>query len=302
MGVVGCVCTYLFTRTIWNRRAGLIASVIQGTSFLYFCMAHTITLDASLTFFLTFSLYSFILGVRQLDVHEKGYLKWFYCAYVFSALAVMSKGLIGVVFPILIAGLWVMWSGRWSLLWRAHLIPGLFLIVLICLPWHYAMQQQFPEFFDFYFIQQHVSRYATPISQRAMHKLGYLGLVVLGIFPWTVFAAGALKKVWQERLEATSQYAVFLAIWGGSIILFFFFSHSVLVPYLLPIIAPFSIVLALYIDEKWKQKVAMWIRVVFCLACFLLGVGFCIAPYFREMGEGIAVWVHLPGLEFYFVR
>jgi 4-amino-4-deoxy-L-arabinose transferase-like glycosyltransferase len=125
-----------------------------------------------------------------------------------------------------------------------------------------------------------------------MHKLGYLGLVVLGIFPWTVFAAGALKKVWQERLEATSQYAVFLAIWGGSIILFFFFSHSVLVPYLLPIIAPFSIVLALYIDEKWKQKVAMWIRVVFCLACFLLGVGFCIAPYFREMGEGIAVWVH----------
>lgn len=291
LGVVGCVLTYLLSHKIWDRQTGLVSATVQSTAFLYFGMSHSITLDAPLTFFLTLCLYSLIYGIWYLDQGKK-YLSWFYCAYAFSALAVMTKGLIGVVFPTMIIGLWVMLTQRWSLLIKLHIIPGLILIVAVCFPWHYLAFKAYPEFLNFYFIDQQLARYATPIAQREMNKLVYFAILILGLFPWTIFLGPALKQAWASKSTETGPYGLFMAVWALAIFIFFLFSHSVLVPYLLPVVPPCSILLGRYLSERFDEPVKAIFRAVLLCLALILGLGFFLAPYFKNMGNQVAVSWH----------
>ena len=65
LGILGCLLTYITGRQLYNRTTGLLAALILGTSMLYFIMAHMISLDLTVTVFLSTCLYAFILGSQQ---------------------------------------------------------------------------------------------------------------------------------------------------------------------------------------------------------------------------------------------
>src|ERR1700722_8720972 len=64
LGIVGCLVTYATTRMLFDRRSGLLASLVLSTSILYFAMAHTITLDMTISVFITLCLSAFIVAVE----------------------------------------------------------------------------------------------------------------------------------------------------------------------------------------------------------------------------------------------
>ena len=63
----------------------------------------------------------------------------------------MTKGLIGLIFPGMIIGLWLTLFKRWKEIdWR-YFFAGLVICLLLIAPWHILVQLHAPEFFHFYF-------------------------------------------------------------------------------------------------------------------------------------------------------
>src|SRR5262249_22217637 len=62
LGLLGCLFTYITARKIYDRLTGLLAALILGTSLLYFVMVHMVSMDLTVTIFLTISLYFYLLG------------------------------------------------------------------------------------------------------------------------------------------------------------------------------------------------------------------------------------------------
>jgi 4-amino-4-deoxy-L-arabinose transferase-like glycosyltransferase len=77
-------------------------------------------------------------------------LRWTVGAWAAAALAVLSKGLIGLVLPSLVLLPWLIAQRRWRGLLRLLHPAGWLLFLLLVLPWFIAMQQRFPGFFDYF--------------------------------------------------------------------------------------------------------------------------------------------------------
>ena len=222
MGLIGCLATYATARKIFDRPTGLYASIILASSLLYFSLARVVTLDMTVSIWLTLSLYSFILGLYY---HKK----YYYGLYVFAGLAVLTKGLIGIIFPGSIIFLWFLLTKSWSVLRECKLISGSILFLMIALPWHILVQLNNPEFFHFYFIEQQFNRYLTLEAHRYQPDWFYLPILLLGLFPWTGFLGGMFKK-----LSFKNPKILYFFVSALFIFIFFSFSHSKLVPYILP--------------------------------------------------------------------
>lgn len=247
LGLMGCLATYATARLLYNRLIGLLAAFILGTSTLYFVMVHMVSLDLPVTVFLSISLYCFLLGKQAKTNSIRR--RYYWAATANAAFAVMTKGLIGLVFPIAIIGTWFTLLKDWKHLKYAY-IPSCFLIfLLIAAPWHILVGYYNPEFFYFYFIEQHFLRYATHQIGHYQPAWFFIPIFVISFFPWIVFFPQTLSHYAINCFKNRKTYSVelFLLLWIGIIFTFFSFSHSKLIPYILPIFPPCAILTARYL-------------------------------------------------------
>jgi 4-amino-4-deoxy-L-arabinose transferase-like glycosyltransferase len=256
MGLLGVLATYLFSRRLYDRKTGWLAALILSSMTLYSAMAHVITLDMTVSVFIIISLYLFYLATRPATKHVRAYV---WGAFIAAAAAMMTKGLIGLVFPAIIGGLWVLIFQRWRQLKYLHLISGVTIFILLAAPWHILVQLKTPEFLNFYFIEQQVLRYATESAHRYHSPLFYAPVILLGTLPWICFLPQALNSIKQWRWHNRFQYEneIFLTGWSLFIILFFSTSNSKLIPYILPALAPLAILCARYFVSLTNQTKAL---------------------------------------------
>lgn len=262
---------YLIGRKIYDRMSGMLASFMFATSMLVFALTRIVTLDVALTFFLVLSLGSFLIGT-QTPVGTGARRSYFYLAYAGAGLAVMTKGLVGMLFPGIVILAWVVIFNKWRELKYYYCVSGIIIFGLIVAPWHILVQLHNPEFFDFYFVEQHFLRYLTDYASRTQ-KWWFLPVVLLaGFYPWSVFLPQAVIAKKAQSLQQAS----FLLIWALAIYVFYTFSNSQLIPYVLPVLPPLVLLignyLAPYLSSNTKPGISMgfW---VFFVANILLGLG-----------------------------
>lgn len=254
VALLGCLLVYASGRVLFERRAGLLSALILASSLLYFALARMITLDMTLSLCLSGSLLAFLVAVNQPPSLSRRWL--FYSAYIFSGLAVLTKGLIGILFPIMIIGIWILLSNQWRLLKQCYLPSGILIFLLVVLPWHILVQARNPEFFRFYFIDQQFLRYSTLIAQRYRPDWFFIPIFIAGFLPWVCFLPQAIMshfpENWQQLKEKNN--SIFLLLWVGVIFLFFTFSHSKLIPYILPIFPALALLTGHYLSSHWQQS------------------------------------------------
>jgi 4-amino-4-deoxy-L-arabinose transferase-like glycosyltransferase len=100
--VVGCLAVYFAGSRLFDRRVGLISSVVLATSSLWYVMGHVIDLDMTVSVLITCSLLCFLLGTLEWPGSKRRF--WMWGLFVFSALATLAKGLIGIVIPGMVIG------------------------------------------------------------------------------------------------------------------------------------------------------------------------------------------------------
>ncbi len=162
------------------------------------------------------------------------------------ALAVLSKGLIGIVLPGLALAAYVATTRDAAVLRRLHLLAGLALFSAIAAPWFVLVQAANPEFFQFFFVQEHFERFVLPGHQRPGPWWYFLPIVLVGTMPWTPAMIAALARPETARAESPCRIDVdrFLLIWAATVVVFFSLSSSKLPPYVLPALPALALLAA----------------------------------------------------------
>jgi 4-amino-4-deoxy-L-arabinose transferase-like glycosyltransferase len=175
--------------------------------------------------------------------------RWLYAMYAAAAAATMTKGLIGIVLPALVIGLWIVLTWNWCLLLQVKLIQGLILFLVLTVPWHVAVGIKSPEFWHFYFIREHFERFTSTVHGRTQPWWFFAAVMVLGFFPWTVIVLQALWGNLRAIAARTANWRdeLFLALWFWAIFLFFSASDSKLIPYVTPIVVPVAVFAGRYV-------------------------------------------------------
>lgn len=241
-GLLTVLITYLVARKLYERRTALLAAVILGTSTGFVLQSRIILTDMLLTCCLTAALGAFIVAAQR-EGRRGSPLPW-YLFYLFSALAVLTKGLIGIVFPAGIIFFYLLLGNRWHLLGLMRSKSGTLLFLAVAAPWFVAVSQRNPDFARFFFIHEHFERFTSTVHGRYQPFWFFVPVLAGTMLPWSFFIPGALGKAWRERVRQEGGGGMFLLIWIVLIFLFFSKSSSKLIPYLLPIFPPLAILIA----------------------------------------------------------
>jgi 4-amino-4-deoxy-L-arabinose transferase-like glycosyltransferase len=243
-GYLALLTVFFVGRDLKGFDAGLRAVLFTSGSALFVLLGHQLTLDMSLSFWLLAALGCFLAAQKRRDTkrHWRG---WMLGCWAAMALAVLTKGLIGVLIPGATLGAYLAWQRDWRVLRHLNLRWGLPLFAVIAVPWFVLAARANQQFLGFFFIREHFLRFATPIEHRTEPWWFFVPVLVVGIVPWLPQAARALCAVPMERVQRGRFDAVrLLWIWCVFVLVFFSFSDSKLIPYILPAVAPLALLCA----------------------------------------------------------
>ncbi|MDR0678627.1 MAG: glycosyltransferase family 39 protein [Holosporaceae bacterium] len=242
--VLGCLGVFLIGAKCYSGTIGLMSSAILATNILYYAHSRLIILDLVTSVLMSGTLWCFF----YIFVKENRRKSVFVAMYVFSALACLAKGLIGVVLPAFIICLWMVFTKNWSKIKKILYIPGILIFLIIFLPWHVLAAMRNDGFLYFYFIVEHFLRYTTTIHHRYQPFWFFVPILLVGFMPWTGFSLVAIKNSFKKIKDSEN---VFLMCWIFGILGFFSFSNSKLIPYILPILPPIALITAITLMESF---------------------------------------------------
>ena len=279
--------TWLLARRILGRTAALCSLVVLSTSLLYLALARLAIIDMTLTFCLTGTLVGFFLAKEEASPSRA---RWLWMAtFAFGALAVLAKGLIGIVLPGGVVFLYLLLGGQWRLLRKVPWLGGTLVFLAIALPWHILAALRDPDFLWFYLVREHFLRYLTPISDRQQPFWFFLPVLVVGLLPWSAFLPEALvrwlrERPWRDFFKSAGP-ELFLWLWVGVIVGFFTLSKSKLIPYVLPAFPPLALLIGRRLGEYAEVPVRLvaWTRALFLASLLFLGA---LAGGFLILGTG----------------
>ncbi|HEY6864818.1 MAG TPA: phospholipid carrier-dependent glycosyltransferase, partial [Burkholderiales bacterium] len=99
-GFLGVLIAGALAWRLYGRLAGVLTATMLATSVMYFVIGHLNTLDMGTAVFLEAALAAFIFA-QSAPPASRAERRWMLAAWVAMALATLSKGLIGLVFPVL---------------------------------------------------------------------------------------------------------------------------------------------------------------------------------------------------------
>ena len=150
--------------------AGWVSAILLASSPMWNVGGHFNTLDMGLSSILSCALFALLLAQRAgLSVTARR--NWMWLCWAFMALAVLSKGLIGLVIPGMVLVVYTLTTWDWGLWKRLHLFSGLVVFFLIATPWFVLVSLKNPEFPHFFFIHEHWDRFTKDGHNRKGHPL-----------------------------------------------------------------------------------------------------------------------------------
>ncbi len=198
--------TYALGRRAFGERAGFWAAMVMTLSIGPYLFTRILIPDMLIPLWLTLGFDFFLQTLEQ----ERPSIAscWGLAATV--ALNVLTKGLIGIVFPAAIIGIYLILTGNLKHLLRMRLISSTIVLLVIAAPWHIAAAIANPAagesrgFLWFYFVNEHFLRYLgkrVPHDYDTVPLLLFWALVFLWLFPWSAFLVQSLRNIphrWSE--------------------------------------------------------------------------------------------------------
>lgn len=240
-GTLSCFLTYFMGRKLISRNYGVVAALIQATSMEFLILAKFAILDIVVSTCVWFSL-CFGMYTNFCQEKNKKYFWWLF--YFFSGLAVMAKGIPGFVIPFGSMFFISIFSKKFKEIFKPqYFIVGMLIFMLVILPWHITMLEMHDQlFFNEYIMKHHVERFiGGNVLGREEPFYFYLLTLLWGFLPWifsvlVVFIRKILKKDFKfKNLTISQLFMAYNGIIALFTLLFFSFSDTKLITYILPI-------------------------------------------------------------------
>lgn len=288
---------FFFVRYFRGERYALYAAITLTISGYFFAYSHAAVTDMALTLLITLSLLSFYLSV---SLGKKGW--YVYGFYLFSSLAFLTKGLIGIIFPFGIATVYLFITGGPAGVKRAFSLKGIIIFLLVSFPWYVSQTViHGQEFIRQFFIKHHFMRYTGVISGHRGPVYYFIPALGAGLFPWVVFLPAGIRNAFKdsdglsvtgnevrnkkesgnpslaaEKVARHPSLNLFALVWFAFIFIFFSLSTTKLPNYILPAIPAASLLIASGMtveDKRGKQYSNGFLAVLSAL----MGLGFMIS-------------------------
>jgi len=273
-------------RRLFGDAAGLYGTAALAGSVLFAAMSQLASLDMGVSAFLSLAVLGFALAQRDAATPLER-RRWMLAAWAGMALAVLSKGLIGIVLPAGALALYIAWVRAPGLLRRMHWLPGLALLLAIAAPWFVAVSAANPEFARFFFIHEHFERFLTTQHAHVGPVWYFVPVLLVGMLPWALSLPAAL---WQAAPRAAGegfQPARFLLAWCATVFVFFSVSGSKLPSYLLPLFPAAALLVGLQLSRAKRG-----LLVAQAAFAALLGLAFAFAVGLaREVPSPYRPWL-----------
>jgi 4-amino-4-deoxy-L-arabinose transferase-like glycosyltransferase len=297
------------------RIAPALGAWLMGAA-LYVHMRHRVGVLATTPFFfigaqyanhdmLVAGLITVAVVLAQQAVHAQQHpaWRWVVAAWCAMALAVLAKGLIGVVLPALIVGPWLLVHRRWRDLLRLLHPLAIIAFALIAVPWFVAMQHRYPGFVDYFFLEQHVRRFAQTGFNNQQPFWFFVPVMLLLTLPWSLWLLDLARRLRAARTpmpmpspspspvsasaSAPTQWLLWQLWWVAAVLGFFSVPSSKLVGYALPALAPFAALLGVAVCRGQAWRWLLPIAAIACLAC-VFALAWAAPHSHRDVGQALA--------------
>ena len=227
--------TYRVGRRAFGNAGGFYSALALGTSLGVYIFTRFQIPEVLVALWLTLG---FVFFLRGLEEEPPSRMSCWGLAVV-TALNVLTKGLIGLVFPGTIIFIFLLLTGRLRHLLRMRLFSSALVFLAVAAPWHVLAAIRNPTqgnvrgFLWFYFVNEHFLRYLNkrvPRDYDTVPLLIFWGLLLLWLMPWSAFLPQALREIpirlknLGSKLTPRKQADLLFAIWAGVIVIFFSFS------------------------------------------------------------------------------
>ena len=293
-GILGMIVVYWVSWMLFARkRLAFLAGLILATSAIYVGMSRTVFTDMVVSFWVTAALASFYWAYNFPKRKNAGIILFF----VFSALAVLTKGLLGIGFPSIVAYLYLIHKKDLKFFHCRATLLGVLLFIVIAVPWHLLMYQWYgKDFIDEYWKNVHVRRLFEAEHKRCDKLYFYPGIMLGGMMPWTFFLLPALFFIGKNlmgKMKVHRSQVFFLIFWVLGTLAVPQVAKSKLASYILPVFAPLAIITAYYFDDMMQRGrgCPCWLRFQaggYFLAAAIGGVGITAIFYARHYTEFVA--------------
>jgi len=267
--------TFVFARRFFGARAGLYSGLAMATCVGGYIFTRIMIPEAIYALLFTAIFYLFLVtwqgkvagptlspkegermghpdhGQPVKTPHNQQRVVWgtrlgYWACAALTGLAVLTRGLIGVIFPVGVIALFVLLTDRFGE--KTRRLPvwsSLAVFLAVAAPWHVIAGRRAPGFFFSYFINEHFLR-ATgmryPPDYESVPLVLWWGLHLVWLFPWSIFAGlvvgewfrestpphnqkrvvwGTLDPRTWRALDDAGQARLLLFLWAGCILVFF---------------------------------------------------------------------------------
>jgi 4-amino-4-deoxy-L-arabinose transferase-like glycosyltransferase len=282
-GILGVLFTWHAGRKLFGERTGFYAALVLGSCFYWVACSQINSLDMGLSGMMTVALCALLLAQRN-DATPREQRDWMLVCWAGMALAVLAKGLIGLVLPGAILVIYTFVARDWKIWTRLHLARGLLLFFAIAAPWFVLVGLKNPEQPHFFFIHEHFDRFLLKEHHREAAWWIFFALLAAGTVPWVgVLVQSLALGAKRDAADGTGPFRprLMLLVWLGFIILFFTKSSSKLPGYILPVFPAAALLIAHYLDVGSRRS-----RMLTCGLTALLGVVLlAIVPFMTRLAK-----------------
>jgi 4-amino-4-deoxy-L-arabinose transferase-like glycosyltransferase len=267
---------------LFGALSGWCAALVMVAAPYWNLMGHFNALDMGLSFWMTVTLCALLLS-QQETMTRAGRRGWMWLSWAAMAMAMLSKGLIGILIPGAALVVYMVVARDWRVFLRIHLPSGLLVFAIVCGPWFVLVQRDNPEFFHFFFIVQQFDRYLTPDQNRPGPLYYFVPVLLVGMLPWLSLLPGAFRGLFRTPRQVNGfSPTLMLVVWAAFIFVFFSVSHSKLPSYVLPVVPALALLLGRVLPtlspRAWRWHLSGY-------AAFLL-IGVVVAgTVLRQMGS-----------------
>ena len=222
-------------------RGALYAALALATSIGPYLYTRFYIPDIVVALWMTLSIHLFLIALER--VEESRSALWPSLGFAATlALSLLTKGLIGVLFPVGFVAIYLAVTKKLPLLWKFHPALSSVIFLAIALPWHLLAWLRNPAIAMppgqglpaqagwawFYLYNEHFARF---LGKRVPHDYGQTPVwlfwmyTLLWVMPWAVFLPAAIKAQWRSLNEGKRSpdraAALTLTLWSLLVLIFF---------------------------------------------------------------------------------
>jgi 4-amino-4-deoxy-L-arabinose transferase-like glycosyltransferase len=251
---------FLFGRYWVSPRFGIYAAIILATSLEFVGLARMSVTDMTLSCFITLTILTLFMVVHHSP-------KWWLLGGFFAALAILTKGPVGLVIPGAILILYTWMTGQLKrCLFTPWFAIALGISLALSIPWYILAYLENGDIFIDALLHHNVTRFSDVVSGHNQPFYFFFVVLLVGFLPWSVFLPTSLYYWFKEfktvfkgdfRAHYISQsplvwVALYAFIWILYVFIFFTVAQTKLLTYILPLFPA----LALLMAATWHQLMA----------------------------------------------